>query len=286
MHYALREALAAVRRAPLLIFVSVVAVGLSLFVVGLFGLAAFNVQAAIDSIQERVEVVAFLRDGTAQEQVRIAEEEIASLPEVLDLRYVSRTEALATAVRELPEFREVFSGNEVNPLPASLEIRLAEGYRTPEATERLAQYVLAYPFVEDVRFGREWVASIFSLQRVAAVATAIIGGALAAVAGIIIATAVRIAVYARREEIEIMRLVGATDGFIRLPFLIEGAFAGVFGGVAAVVLTFMAYRLFVGVTSFDLSWMPLEWLLLSVAAGAAYGLLASAIAVRRHLSAI
>jgi cell division transport system permease protein len=285
MTYSLGEALAALRRAPLLVFVSVVAVSLSLFVVGLFGLTAYNIRAALEEIEERVEVVAYLRDGATLEQVRLAEAELRALPEVLDLRYVSKTEALATAVRELPEFREVFSGLDVNPLPASLDIRLQPGYRTPEAAERLARQVLAYPFVEEARFGRDWVAKIVSLRHAAAGATLVIGGAFAVVAGIIIATAVRIAVFARREEIEIMRLVGATDGFISRPFLIEGLLCGLIGGLAAVLLTFLAYR-FVNATLIGLVWMPATWLLATVLVGALYGLASSAVAVRRHLRSI
>jgi cell division transport system permease protein len=285
MPYALREALAACRRAPLLVTLSVIAVSLSLFVLGLFALTAYNIQTALDQIEERVELVAYLRDGVSQEQIRLAESEIRSLPEVLDVRYVSRTEALAVAVQELPEFRELFTGIDVNPLPASFEVRLRPGYRNPESVERLAQILLAFPFVEDAHFGRDWVARIVSLRRIAAGATMMIGGAFAGVAGIIIATAVRIAVFARREEIEIMRLVGATDGFIRRPFQVEGLFAGLLGGMTAALMTYGAFR-FVGVALIELAWIPSLWVAGAVAAGAVYGLLASSVAVRRHLRAV
>jgi cell division transport system permease protein len=285
MPHAFREALAALSRAPVLVLVSVLAVALSLFVVGLFGLTAYNIRAALDAIEERVEVVAYLRDGVSADQLRLAEREIRSLPEVEDLRYVSKTEALAAAVQELPEFREVFSGIDVNPLPASFEIRLHSGFRTPGGVERLAQQVLTYPFVEDAEFGREWVARIESLQRIAGGASILIGGAFAAVAGIIIASAVGIAVAARREEIAIMRLVGATDGFIRAPFLIEGGIAGLFGGALALVLTLGAYE-FVNLTLLPVEWLPGRWLVFTVVTGALFGLLSSALAVRRHLRAI
>lgn len=285
MPYSLREALAAIRRTPLLIGISIVAVALSLFVFGLFGLTAYNIRASLEQIEERVEVVAYLRDGTTPEQARRAEGEIRGRPEVLDVRYVSKTQALATAVQELSEFRNVYSGLDVNPLPASLEIRLRPGYRTPQATERLAQHILTYPFVEDAAFGRDWVSKIVSLQRIAAGTTLMIGGAFAAVAGIIIATAVGIAVFARREEIEIMRLVGATDGFIRRPFLIEGLFAGLIGGLAAAGLTYLAFRV-VNLLLLQVLWIPSSWLAATVMIGAAYGFLASAVAVRRHLRAI
>lgn len=280
-----REALSAMRRAPLLIAISVVAVSLSLFVVGIFGLAAWNVRTALDRIEERVEVVAYLRDEVTPAERQRFEAELGAMPEVARLVFISRTQALATAMQDLPEFQNVFGDLDENPLPASYEIQLRPGYRTPDATGRLAQIIGAYPFVEDVSFGREWVEKIVSLERIAAGTTAVLGGAFAAVAGIIIATAVRIAVFARREEIEIMRLVGATNGFIRAPFLVEGFLAGLLGGLVAVALTFVAYRV-VNASLLALDWIPPVWLVGAVAAGALYGLLASAFAVRRHLRAI
>lgn len=285
MPYALREALAALRRTPLLAGLSVISISLSLFVVGLFALTAFNIRIAIDQIEERVEVVAYLHDGAAPEQIDLASRELLTLPEVMEVRYVSKTEALATAVQELEEFREVFTNLEVNPLPASFEIRLQPGHRNPASVEDVAQRLLIYPFVEDVQFGREWVAKIVSLRRIAGGATALIGGAFALVAGIIIATAVRISVFARREEIAIMRLVGATDGFIQRPFLIEGLTSGLVGGILAVALTYAAYRL-ISVSLLQVAWPPAYWAAIAVATGALYGLISSALAVRRHLRAV
>lgn len=283
--HSFREALAAVRRAPLLVLISMVAVGLSLFVIGLFGLTAYNIRTALEEIEERVEVVAYLRDEARVDEARVVERDLAARPEVLEVRYVSRTEALATAVEELTEFQEAFANLEGNPLPASLEIRLRPGYRTPEATERLARELQDYLIVEDVLFGRDWVQKIVSLQRFAAGATAVIGGAFALVAGIIIAAAIRIAVFARRDEIEIMQLVGATDSFIRRPFLIEGTLTGLLGGIGAVGLTYLAY-FFVSDMLIEIRWIPRFWLVAAVAIGAGYGLLASAVAVRRHLRAL
>lgn len=285
MPYSLREALAAFRRTPLLTALSVLAIGLSLFVVGLFTLAAFNVSQAIESVEERVEVVAYLLDGTTEEQLAISRQELASLPEVLSTRYVSKTEALATAVRDLEEFREVFTDLDVNPLPASLQIRLQPGYRNTETVERVASHLRAYPFVDEVSYGREWIGKIVSLRRIAGGATMLIGGAFALVAGIIIATAVRLAVFARREEIAIMRLVGATNGFIQRPFLAEGLISGLLGGLLAALLTYLSFH-FVTSSLLQLSWLPTAWALLGVAAGAVYGLLSSALAVRRHLRAV
>lgn len=285
MPHSLREALAAFRRAPLLVALSIVAISLSLFVVALFAVTAFNIDRAISAVEERVEVVAYLHDDASDEQLRLARAELLALPEVADVHYVSKTDALATAVTELEEFREVFADLEVNPLPASLEVRLRDGHRDPEGVEQVGQRLAAYPFVEDVDFGAEWLERIVTLRRIAGGATLVIGGAFAAVAAIIIATAVRIAVFARRDEISIMRLVGATNGFIRRPFLIEGLFSGVAGGLVAALLTLVAVRA-VHVGLFPIALPPPSWAALGVAAGAGFGLVASAIAVRRHLRSV
>jgi cell division transport system permease protein len=283
MPYALREAIAAFRRTPLLAALSVIAIAFSLFVIGLFALTAFNIRLAIEKVEEKVEVVAYLADETTSAQVDLAEQEIGALPGVLEVRYVTRTEALATAMAEMEEFRDLFSDLENNPLPASFEVRLEPGSRSPAEVERVAAVLANYPFVEDVRYGRDWLEAIFTLRRIAAGVAMVIGGAFALVAAIVIATAVRITVYARREEIGIMRLVGATDGFVQRPFLLEGLASGLMGGALAALLTWGSYRL-LGSSMFQVEWLPDAWIAFVVAVGMVFGLLSSLVAVRRHLA--
>jgi cell division transport system permease protein len=280
--YSLREALAAFRRAPVLTGLSGAMVGLALYVVGLFALATYNLQLALSAIEERVEIVAYLRDDARQSEIDLARSELGKLPEVQSVRYVSKRDALAQAQKDLPEFQDLFSGLDVNPLPQSLEVELRPGFRTREAVERISKVAASYPFVEDVRYGRDWVDKLFTLRRVGAVTTAVLGAAFAMVAALIIGTALRIAVFARREEIYVMRLVGAKNGFIRRPFLLEGAMAGLLGGLLAWLLTYATYR---GVYSFlfALAWIPQSWIAVGVLAGVVFGALASAFAIRRHL---
>jgi cell division transport system permease protein len=285
MPYALREALAAFRRTPLLTGLSVVAIAFALFVIGLFGLTAFNIRRAIERVEEKVEIVAYLTDATTAGQLDLAQQELRKLPEVERVTYVTRTEALATAMAEMEEFKDVFSDLEQNPLPASLEVRLKPGNRAPQQVERVAKRIQAYPFVEDVRYGRDWLNQIFTLRRIAAGVAMVIGGAFALVAAIVIATAVRITVFARREEIGIMRLVGATDGFVQRPFLLEGIISGLLGGLLAAGLTYATFRL-LSDTMFRVEWVPLEWVVAVVIVGTVFGLLSSLVAVRRHLSQV
>jgi cell division transport system permease protein len=281
VRYALREALAAFRRAPITVLAAVM-VGLALFVIGLFSLAAYNMEEALRQVEARVEVVAYLRDDVRTSEIEVAQRELASRPEVLDVRYVSKETALENARRDLQGLEEVFADLSVNPLPASLEIRLREAYRTQDAVAAVSAIAAGYPFVEDVVYGREWVEKIFTLRRIAGASVAVLGAAFALVAALIMGTALKIAVFARRDEIHIMRLVGATDGFIRLPFLIEGAMTGLVGGLFAVLLTYVTFRVAYSFL-FEISWMPLPWVLLGVLAGAVFGVLASGVSVRRHL---
>ena len=285
MRHALREAGAAFRRAPVLTGLSATMVGLALFVVSLFALAAFNLRIELQAVEERVQVLAYLEDGTRLEEMAIARQELAGLPEVAEAQYVTKDEALDRARREFPEFGELFGDGEVNPLPASLEVRLRDGLRSEETVARVARVAQDYPFVEDVVYGREWVDKLFTLRRMAAVSTAVLGGAFATVAALIIGTALRIAIFARKDEIYIMRLVGARNGFIRRPFLIEGAMAGMIGGGLALLLTWGMFRL-VDAYLFQVSWMPPAWATMVVVAGAIFGVLSSAIAVRRHLNEV
>ena len=149
MRYALREALAAFRRAPITVLAAVM-VGLALFVIGLFSLAAHNLEEALRGVESRVEVVVYLRDDVLTSEIELAQAELAALPEVLDVRYVSKEAALENARRDLSDLEGVFADLTVNPLPASLEIRLEEEHRTRESVADISAAAADYPFVEDV----------------------------------------------------------------------------------------------------------------------------------------
>lgn len=280
--HALREAVAAIRRAPVLTALSAAMVALGLFVVGLFAVVSYNLHEALVRVEERVEVVMYLRDDARENEVALAEQHLLELEEVRNVRHVSKDEALRAARESLREFEDMFDGLEVNPLPASLEVELHPGFRNPGSVQRVVDLAEMYPFVEEVAYGQDWVDRVFLLRRIGAIATTVLGAAFAAVAALIIGTAVRIALFARRDEIYIMRLVGARNGFIRRPFLLEGLFTGILGGLLAVGFTYASYRA-VDRMIFELEWIPTEWVLAGVGAGGLFGLLAAGFAIRRYL---
>lgn len=240
----LREALLVFERTPLLSSLSIASIGFSLFTIGLFFLVALNFRRALDVLAERVEVVAFVLRGTPTETVSQATQDITAFPEVLELRFVTEEQALARARRELVEFREAYRDLEVNPLPASFEIRLKPEFRDAAHAQAVAERLRGFPFIEDVRYGRDWVERLDKLRTMAAVVGLVIGFAFAAVAIVIIGVTIRITVLQRAKEISIMRLVGATNNYIRGPFLIEGAIKGILGGVLAIAMCWVTFSVF------------------------------------------
>jgi cell division transport system permease protein len=277
-----RETLLAFRRAPLLSALSVTTIAFAVFVVGLFGLVAVNLQRALDRLAERVEIVAYVLPGTPAEATTLALTDIAAFPEVAEAVYVTEEQALARARAELEEFRELYRELERNPLPASIEVRLSPAFRDAAHVRDVAERLRGFSFVEDVRYGRDWVVKLDGLRRIAAAVTLAVGGAFALVAVIIIGTTIRMAVLQRSREIAIMRLVGATDGFVRRPFLLEGALKGLLGGLLAVALSYAAYA---AVTRFLFAgaFFTAVQILAIVGFGTVIGLLGSALSVGRHL---
>jgi cell division transport system permease protein len=277
-----RETMLAFRRAPLLSALSVTTIAFSLFVFGLFGLVTVNLQRTMGDVAERVEVVAYLRRGTPVETVTMAAHDIEAFPEVEQVYHVTESEALAQARRDLREFQDIFQDLETNPLPASLEIRLRPAYRDARSAETVAERVRSFAFVDDVRYGQDWVEKLDRLRNIAGAVGIVVGAAFAVVAIIIIGTTIRMAVLQRSREISIMRLVGATDGFIRRPFLLEGLLKGLLGGVIALGLCYGAYAL-VDAYLIRAAFFTTSQGLTGVAAGGFLGLMGSLVSVGRHL---
>jgi cell division transport system permease protein len=281
-----REALLSFRRAPLLSALSITTIAFSLFTLGLFGLVAINLREALRGLEERVEIVAFVLRGTPAESITLATQDIAAFPEVKDVAYISEEEALARARRELVEFRDAYRDLQVNPLPASIEVRLKDGYRDAAHVEAVAQRLRGFGFVNDVRFGREWVQKLDHLRNITGVVGLVIGLAFAAVAVVIIGVTIRLTLLQRAREISIMRLVGATNWFIRGPFLLEGALKGLLGGLLSLALCYAGYLLFrdqSGGTFAGLIFFRPAQLLAIVIFGVMLGLGGSLVSVGRHL---
>jgi len=279
---AVREALNASRRAPLLSALGVITIAFSLFAFGLFALVAVNIRHALRGVEQRVEVRAFVTDGTQPEAITAAMGDISAFPEVARVDYDTQEGALERARKDMGEFSDVF---EEAMLPASLDIHLRPGLRDPGTVRAVAERVRSYQFVDDVRYGEEWVEKLYQLRTIAAGTGLGLGLAFAAVSIIIIGATIRVSVLARAREIAIMRLVGATDAFVRAPFLIDGFVKGILGGLLALLLTWVLYRA-VDTRFLELVFFDTRLAVIGILCGALIGIMGSATSVWSHLRQI
>jgi cell division transport system permease protein len=270
------------RRAPLLSALSITTIAFSLFAFGLFALVALNISDALDQVEERVEIRAFIAKPTDMGIAAAAASDINKYPEVLKVDLVTREMALERARKELGEFKDVF---ESDFLPASLDVKLRPGFRSPATVKNVATRLRTYDFVEDVRFGEDWITQLYRLRNIAGIVGLGLGVAFATVAIIIIGATIRMAMLSHAKEISIMQLVGATDGYIRRPFLIEGALKGLAGGILALGMSWAAIQLVQRYLNFKTVFFDGRMTLLGVGFGLLIGLLGSAMSVDRHLRA-
>ena len=289
MNLTTREALLSFRRTRTLSILSVTTIAFALFVTGLFGLVALNLRTALRQVAERVQVVAFVKRDTPSQQITAAMADIAVFPEVLDVQYVSETEALARAQRDLTEFQEVYKDLETNPLPPSIELTLKPAMRDGKHAATVAERLTGFDFIAEVKFGQDWVRRLDALRDIAGLIGLGVGFAFALVSIVIIGVTIRITVLQRAREIHIMRLVGATDWFIRGPFLLEGAIKGLLGGVVAVTLCATVFALFraqgMGL-GMGLQFFTLGDAILLTIFGILLGFAGSLVSVGRHLKTV
>lgn len=232
-------------RNPALSVLSVVAIAVSFYVLGLFALVAFNLDGFVQALGRDVQIQIYLREEVDSSEVRALWSAIEEDPAVDTVHFISGEEAQNRFRQTFPALRELSDGMEENPFPASFDLTLREKYRDALSVERVARSYEGLPGVEDVRFDLEWIrrlAGIVALVRRGGLGLgALLGLAMMVTVGAVI----RLTVLARREEIEIMKLVGATAAFIRGPFLLAAAVQGAAGGGLAVGALLLTHHLMV-----------------------------------------
>ena len=282
---AIKEAILGFTRAKTMSFFAVLATSFSLLVLGLFTLALLNLNALIRHLENKVEIVVYLRDNADQGLVGLALEDLSKLEGVRQVRYVSKEKALENFRTDLGPDSDLLQDLETNPVPASFNITMKPGYRDTLHVKLVADQAQALTFVEEVDYGREWLRRIDIFKHVVSVVGASVGVLLGLVAVILISSAIKIAVFSRRREIFIMKIVGATNGYIRRSFLLEGFFKGALGGLLAAGMVFSVSELFsrkiMPITSFSD-----RYYLYTLMAGALMGLVGSWISLGRYLRRI
>ncbi|NJD69029.1 MAG: hypothetical protein C3F12_01540 [Candidatus Methylomirabilota bacterium] len=221
---------------------SITSIAVSFVIIGIFVLLIQHVNALVAQWQEQFQVSVFLDDQITPLQMDILKRRIENEAAVKAFTFTTKEEALVNFRRELKGQESLLEGLGDNPLPASFQLKIHEGYQSPEALKGLSAYLGRLEGVEEIQYGQEWVERMSQAAQLIKLLGTIIGAVLTLGSAMIVSNTIRLAVYARAQEIEIMRLVGATKAFVRAPFLVEGMLQGGLGAGLALGILFAAYR--------------------------------------------
>lgn len=233
--YTLLDALANLKRSGWVGVASIATISISFLIIGIFLLLTLRFSTIIIRWREGFQVTVFLEDRITQEQMDLLRKRILNEHAVKALSYLSKEEALADFKREFRGQERLLEGLGENPLPASFQLKIREEYQTPQALKQLAAFLGRLEGVEDVLYGQEWIERLEAAVEILKVLGISIGAILVIGSLLIVSNTIRLAVYARAEEIEILRLVGATKAYIGAPFFFEGLLQGSLGASLALL---------------------------------------------------
>ncbi|TET15077.1 MAG: ABC transporter permease [Actinobacteria bacterium] len=295
--YFFSETFTSLKRNFFMGFTAITTVAITLFIVGFFAIIVYDIQGIISSIKSDVELAVYLEDNISEELKEYIEQYIISWEETDAVRYISKEQALERFKKQ-NEGSDILKEIEGNPLPASFEITL----NNPEKIDRVALrfYDKDGNFIEgvdEVIYGKNYVNTLFSITAIIGTIAFLIIIALLLAAVVLIFNTIRLSIYARRKEIEVMKLVGATNWFVRIPFLFEGFFEGFAGSVVSIILLYFINKfLWIRVERVIVDTMRIKELAIVgsgnvisytyigvVVVGGLIGLLSSAIALRRYV---
>jgi len=288
--YALEEALLSLRRGRQAGMLSTATIALALFVLGAVLLVTANLQRLAADWSSAAEMSVYLRDDATQEQRRMIETALAPGDLIASREYVSKTDALVRFKQTFTDLAPTVDSLGDNPLPASYEVRLRPTGQVAASVDQLAARLRAISGVADVRYDRQWLARLLSVVSILRGAGLALGALLTIAAALTVANVVRLALYARRDELDIMQLVGAPAAFIRGPFVMEGVLQGGIGALAALaalLAVFFATRgrylapLASAINLSTVSFLPVAVSVLLIVGGMAVGCLGGVLAAWR-----
>ena len=252
--YFITESLNSIRRNGLMSLASLMTVALSLLILGVFIILVMNLNHMASVLESQVQVTVYLQDTLKEVEVREIGTRITKLPGVTRVNFIAKEEAMNRFKQRLGEQQGLLAElGEANPLPNSFEVKLDR----PERVKPVALAIAQLKGVEAARYGQEVVEQLFNLTRMVRIFGVVLILFLGLAALFIIVNTIRLTVFARRREIGIMKYVGATDWFIRWPFIIEGVLLGFLGACIAVLPLTQFYSMLTGQIYESLAFLPL-----------------------------
>ena len=287
LRYAIEEAAMSLWRGRQAGLLSTLTIALALFVLGGFLLVTANLDRLGAEWSRAAELSIYLKDDVTLAERRAVEASVAPSDVVADHEYVSKADALARFKQTFSDLSAAMDTLGENPLPASIEVRLRAGTGASGSVDLLAAKVRQLPGVADVRYDRQWLTRLVSAIGIIRGVGLVLGTVLTIAAALTVANVVRLALYARRDELDIMQLVGAPQAYIRGPFVMEGVLQGGIGALVALIVlagAFISLRgrylepLAAAMNISSIRFLPAELCLLLVIGGMAVGCLGGLVA--------
>ena len=252
--YYIKEALKSMRRNGLMTLASISTVALSLFILGVFTCGVMNLNNLASNLENQVEISVYLKDGLTTQQIMGVGKKLKAMPDLKNLEWVNKEEAMKRFKERLgdqAQLVDALNGN--NPLPNSYILT----FKNPEEVKNAAKLVSTFPEVESAHYGQDVIEQIFKVTQVIRIGGIALIVFLAGATLFIISNTIRLTVFARRKEIAIMKYVGATNWFIRWPFLIEGMMLGFVGAAIATACVWEFYHFVTVEVEQSLAFLPL-----------------------------
>ena len=284
IRYLLKEGFSGFGRAKLSMVSAIVTICVSLLLLSSFAILLINANSIVESLRDKLEMEAFLQEDLAPEAIGQIKERIASLEGVRDISFVSKEQAAQIFKEQFGE--DIYKVLNFNPLPPSVKIFLKANYRTAAAASTVYDSVKTMPGVEEVIYRKALIEMLD--KRAVALLWFMLGiGIFVTVSSVfLVANTIRLAIYAKRQIIKTMKLIGATRGFIRTPFIIEGLVQGFIGGCASAGVLFVIFEYLGRWVSVQLSDLvhvdPISYGII-LAAGCVLGILGSLVSIRRFI---
>lgn len=286
--YFLRETVTSLVRNRFMAVASILTVTLSMFILGAFLSAVLNINHMATYLESQVEMTVYLKDGLKTDDVMAVGKQLKQLNGLKGISFTNKDQALANFRESMGDQAALLDSMNGNPLPASYKI----SFQSPDQLQDAVNLVKKYPQVDDVQYGQEIVEQLYRVAQFIRISGIILIFFLAAAELFIISNTIRLTVFARRREIQIMKYVGATNGFVRWPFLFEGMVIGFIGSGISSILLWLCYRMIQEeIHNAGLVFIPLLAMypfivhvaIFLLAAGIIIGALGSAISLRKYM---
>ena len=243
MIHTYKRAIQDIRDHKFLNTITIITIAISILIVSAFALFFVNANEIINSWKKGIKIMVYLKSDTPETNTSELIRKIQLMEGIRTVRFISKNEAFQELKKQMRRQSSLFENLKENPLPDAFEIQLNASFQSQEKVEMLATRIESLPQVDEVEYGQRWLGqftNFFNLFRFTGYA---MGSLFFMAALLIVANTIRLVLYSRRDEVEIMRLVGATDSFIKAPFYIQGLIQGAFGGIIGLAVLFISFLL-------------------------------------------